>query len=71
MTKYRWIGKEPSEKDGVRYWKLTFDAVGVSQGEVIQALDPLPEPFAGGPTPERFYTEEEMETLRRHSKPHP
>lgn len=66
MTEYRGIEAEPSEKNGVRYWKLAFDAVGDGDGALFFALDPLPEPFAGFDR-ERLYTENDLEVLRRRS----
>jgi hypothetical protein len=69
MTEYRWILAEPTDtKEGLRYWRLEFDEVGGSGGEIYLVDDPLPEPFAGFDR-ERFYTQEEVDLLDRSAEP--
>jgi hypothetical protein len=63
MTEYRWILAEPTDtKEGLRYWRLEFNEVGGSGGEIYLVDDPLPEPFASFDR-ERFYTQEEVDLL--------
>lgn len=64
MTRYRWIAAERTTMDGIDYWRLMFDVVGGGEGDVILAPDPLPSPFDAFDR-ERFYTDEELDSLPR------
>lgn len=69
MTEYRWIKAEPTDtKEDIRFWTLEFDEVGGAGGELLTALDPLPEPFSNFDTG-RFYTREELNLLERLQPP--
>jgi hypothetical protein len=66
MRQYRWLAAERLERDGVVYWKLTFDLVGGNDGTIRLAMDPLPEPFSAQDK-RRLYSEEEVNLLKLRS----